>query len=84
MKQNAEYVIIEREDEIYLTNINNGDIYQINDVVKSIIELCCEYDNVNDLASAIYKLYETESDEYSLSELSEFIEVLISNKVISL
>jgi hypothetical protein len=79
MKINDSYVIVRREDEILLTNIEDGDVYRINDVTAAIFEACESFDTVGRLAAEIYASFESDDEDYGMDELIEFIDGLISD-----
>lgn len=79
MKINGIYRIIKRENEIFLTNIEDGDVYEINDVTLAIFEMCERVDDLHELIDDIYTRFQSSTDNYSKSDLEHFILDLILN-----
>ncbi len=84
MKINEQFHIIRRNDEIYLTNLENGDVYELNDVALSIIELSDKVQTPQELADRVFSLYEDSSGDYTKSDLMCFIDWLIKNDFIKM
>ena len=79
MKINDSYRIIKRENECFLANIENGDVYEINDVTLAIFEMCEHINDFQKLINDIYTKFQSSTDNYSKSELERFVSELISN-----
>ena len=82
MKINSAYKIIKRENESFLTNIEDGDVYKINDVTLAIFETCELVKDFQELINNIYSRFQTSTDDYSKEDLKEFVLDLISNDFI--
>ena len=79
MKINSIYKIIKRENEFFLTNIEDGDVYEINDVTLAIFEMCERVNDFHELINDIYTKFQSSTDNYGKSELEHFVSDLISN-----
>ncbi|MDO5602494.1 MAG: hypothetical protein Q4G07_06965 [Oscillospiraceae bacterium] len=83
MRINDKYKIIKRESETLLTDIEEGDVYKINDVTLAIFEMCEYIDDMNELIESIYTKFETSTDNYSKCDLERFVLDLMENKFIT-
>lgn len=83
MKINDCYKIVKREDEILLTNIEEGDVYMINDVTLAIFETCEQCDDPQTLIDSIFAKFQCSTDNYSKEDLKKFILDLIANGFIA-
>lgn len=81
MRVSNDYSVVKREDEFYLVNINNGDVFSINDVTLDIVTLCDRYDTVSALCDIVYGKYSGEGN-YSKEELLSFVQEMINNGII--
>lgn len=79
MKINSMYKIIKRENEFFLTNIKDGDVYEINDVTLAIFEMCEQINDFHELINSIYTKFQSSTDNYSKIELEHFVSNLISH-----
>lgn len=84
MKINEQYTITSNNDEIYLVNIVNGDVYHINDVVQDILLSCSIEKTIDSLIDYIYTKYESYNSPYGKSDLESFIQSLIRKKIIEI
>ena len=75
------YSIINRENESFLVNIDNGDIYLINDVTLDVVTLCEKFETIDALCDYVFSKYANEGD-YSKDELKLFVNNLIRNGII--
>lgn len=82
MKINKSYHILKRDNEFFITNIENGDVYLINDVTLCIFEKCDSVNTVDELTELIYKMFQNSNETYSKQDLKAFILELISNNFI--
>lgn len=83
MNISENFSVVKRENENYLVNIEDGDVYYINDVTIDIVECCNKYDSVDELCDFIYSKY-SGVDEYSKEELVEFVNNMIKDEIILL
>ena len=81
MRISDDYSIVNREDDLYLVNVNNGDVFSINDVTLDIVTLCERCDTVSSLCNIVYEKYSGEGD-YSKEELLSFVQEMIQNGII--
>ena len=79
---NSQYCFSRNNGHQYLVNIDNGDVYQINDVTFDILSLCNRFNDIKSLAHEIYYRYQDANENYSINDLVEFINRLVSNKII--
>lgn len=79
MRVNEQFHIIKRNDDIYLTNLENGDVYELNDVALSIFELSEKVNTTQELADRVFSLYEESAGDYTKSDLIDFIDWLMEN-----
>ena len=79
MKINEQLHIIKRNEEIFLTNLENGDVYELNDVTLSIFELSMKVNTTQELADMVFSLYKDSSEDYTKNDLVDFIDWLREN-----
>ena len=84
MKMNPDFQIIKRTDQMMLANIENGDLYQINDVVVSVLELCEKCDTPEELATMVYNQYANDSDSFTQSDMVAFLQQLIDDNILTI
>lgn len=82
MKLNSDYEVVKRTDYIMLANVENGDLYEINDVVVSILEQCVNYNSPKELAARLYDQYNNASDGFTLTEMAGFIRQLLDRDIL--
>lgn len=82
MDLSKEYNMVANNGHFFLVNISNGDIYEVNDVVKDLVDCLEKFDDVNRLAELIFDKYKNNSDEFSKEDMKHFIEDLISEGII--
>ncbi len=82
MKINDRYKIIKRESETFLTDIEEGDVYKINEVTLAIFEMCERFKSLDDLIESIYVRFENSTDDYNKSDLKCFVLDLIEHEFI--
>lgn len=83
MNISDKFSIVKRENENYLVNIEDGDVYYINGVTIDIVESCDKYDSIEELCDFIYSKY-SDVDECTKEELVEFVNDMIKNEIILL
>lgn len=76
--------ILKRRNEILLVNTENGDVYEINDVVEFILQNCSEFLSADSLARKTYETFASENDDFSLEDLNAFISTLVDENIIML
>lgn len=81
MKKNANFSVVRRDEENYLVNIEDGDVYYINDVTLDILDSCEQFESQEKLCDFIYDKYSGEGD-YSKEELQNFIKEMIDNGIL--
>lgn len=81
MKVSDSFSIVERENESFLVNVENGDVYLINDVTLDIVTLCKECEDIDSLCSFIYEKYSGEGD-YSKDDLKSFVCEMLQSGII--
>lgn len=79
---NSQYCFSYNNEQHYLVNIDNGDVYQINDVTFDILSLCNKFNDIKSLAYEVYYRYQDANENYSLDDLIEFINGLVCNNII--
>ena len=82
MYLNTSYQILKRESSLLLVNIENGDVYEINDVTESILTHCKQANTTEELVSVIFDIYGDTHGDFSQLDLSSFITELISSGII--
>lgn len=82
MKMNPNFQIVKRADQTILANVENGDLYDINDVVVSILELCEKCVALEELAALVYNQYPTDSDYFTESDMVAFLQQLIDDNIL--
>lgn len=79
---NSQYSFSYNNEQHYLVNIDNGDVYQINDVTFDILSLCNKFNDIMSLAYEVYYRYQDTDENYSFDDLIEFINGLVHNNII--
>lgn len=79
MKIDEKFHIIKRDNEIFLTNLENGDVFKLNDVTLSIFELCEEVKSSQQLANMVFSIYNETPGDFTKSDLVDFIDELVKN-----
>ena len=79
---NSQYSFGYNNEQHYLVNIDNGDVYQINDVTFDILSLCNKFNDIRSLAYEVYYRYQDTDENYSFDDLIEFINGLVHNNII--
>ena len=82
MKLSNNYMIFQSNNQMFLTNISNGDLFEINDVVNDIIQRCHCSSRKEDLVDFIFEKYKDEDGAFSKDDLLKFVEEMISNGII--
>ncbi len=82
MKISSNYEIVQSNNIIYLVNISIGDIFEINDVTKDILDFAEKTSSINALVNIIYKKYKTEDGVYTKADLTSFIKDLVENGIL--
>lgn len=78
-----DYSIVKRRRETLLVNTENGDIFEINDVVMYILEHCTDVFEIEDLARITYNEFSDGKDDgFSLDDLISFIGNMILSGMI--
>lgn len=82
MRLNDSYCVLKRDGSMLLVNIEDGDVYEINDVTESILSSCSEAHTAEELVDIVYSLYKHTQGDCSKADLSTFILELISVGII--
>lgn len=82
MRLNESYSILKRDSSLLLVNIEDGDIYEINDVTEGILSSCDKAHTAEELANIVYSMYEYSEGDFSRADLSAFISDLVSTGII--
>lgn len=82
MKIAKEYSVFASGDKLYLTNVNNGDLYEINDVAYDLLNACRDDINLGDLCQLIYEKYKEENTDYGMNDLRGFVNDMIQSGII--
>lgn len=82
MRLNDSYCILKRGGSLLLVNIEDGDVYEINDVTESVLSCCAKAHTVEELTCIVYSMYEHTQGDCTRAELSNFISELISAGII--
>lgn len=82
MKLDEQYYIVKRKEESFLVNIENGDIYKLNDISLSVFDFCEKADSLDSLVDLIYNLYCDTNGDGTRDDLVKFIKYLTKNKII--
>lgn len=70
---NENYKIAKYGDVVHLVNIDSGDIYRINEVTETIIQLVDEQRELNDIIKITYEKYKDENESFTDENLRQFI-----------
>jgi hypothetical protein len=79
MKLNNHYYLTKNSGVSYLADVENGDVFLINNVVETIFEICEHYDTPKSLASAVFEYYKDTEGDCSLCELINYIEQMVKD-----
>lgn len=79
MKLNTNYCLSSNNGESYLVNVENGDVFLINNVLETIVILCEQYETSQALTAAVYELYKNTEGDCTMSDLNDFIEKMIED-----
>ncbi len=79
MKLNNKYCLTENNGKFYLADIEDGDVFLIDDVVKTIIEFSVQHEVPRSLAAAVYTRYKDTDGDCSESELMDYIEHMVAD-----
>lgn len=82
MRLNDDYILLKRSNASYLTNVVNGDVYQLNDVSEDVFRLCNYTRDIDELADQIYQNYKDCPDDYGICDLKSFILEMIAMGII--
>ena len=82
MKFNDSYRIIRRENEMLLCNIENGDVYQINDVTAYTLSQCQNIATPRELSEAVYEHFKETDGDFSQSDMYQFVQQLMVEGII--
>lgn len=83
MNVNPNYQIVKRTDYMILANIENGDLFEINDVVVSTLEQCKNFNTPRELAAFLFRQYADDSDNFGQAEMESFIYQLINDGILT-
>lgn len=82
MYLNTSYQILKRDNATFLVNIDDGDVFEINDVTESIVSHCHLAKNAKDLAHFVYDIYRDTPGDFSETDLFHFIEEMLCSQII--
>ena len=82
MRIGDSFNVVQRDDECFIVNIDNGDVFLINDVTLDIVTQCGKYETIDDLCVSIYEKYSGEGD-YTKEELKSFLCEMVQSGIIT-
>lgn len=82
MKLSKDYDVFASGHKLFLANIENGDLFEINDVVYDLVNACQFVDSVEELCAVIYAKYKNEDADYSKEDLKEFVDDMLRSGIL--
>lgn len=82
MHLNSSYQIINRDNSAFLVNIEDGDVFEINDVTESILSNCYRINNAKELVRLIYDVFKDTPGDFSETDLLAFVNEMINARII--
>lgn len=79
MKLAKAYNIFTSDSKMFLANIENGDLFEINDVVWEIVNMCTTSDSIDSLCDILFEKYKDDNVDYGKDKLKEYIFDMINS-----